>query len=48
MTKKAEKKEHKEHEKALKPLLKHLKSDEKKIAKMKRKQYASENYGKGR
>lgn len=27
------KKEHKEHQKALKPLLKHLKSDEKKLAK---------------
>lgn len=27
------KKEHKEHQKALKPLLKHLKSDEKKLSK---------------
>lgn len=31
--KKAAKKEHKEHQKDLKPLLAHLKSDEKKIAK---------------
>lgn len=30
--KKAAKKEHAEHQKDLKPLLKHLKSDEKKIA----------------
>jgi hypothetical protein len=34
MTKKAATKEHKEHQKDLKPLLKHLKSDEKKIAKL--------------
>ncbi len=34
MTKKAAQKEHKEHQKDLKPLLKHLKSDEKKIEKM--------------
>lgn len=33
MTKKAAKKEKKEHKQALKPLLKHLKSDEKKIMK---------------
>ena len=33
MTKKQEKKEHKEHKNALKPLLKHLKADEKKLAK---------------
>lgn len=33
MTKKQEKKEKTEHKKALKPLIKHLKSDEKKIAK---------------
>jgi hypothetical protein len=37
MTKKAAQKEHKEHQKDLKPLLKHLKSDEKKIAKMPKK-----------
>jgi hypothetical protein len=33
MTKKAQKKENKEHQKALKPLMTHLKSDEKKIGK---------------
>lgn len=33
MTKKEAKKEHKEHKKAVKPLMKHLKSDEKKIMK---------------
>lgn len=32
MTLKQAKKEHKEHQKDLKPLLKHLRSDEKKIA----------------
>ncbi len=36
MTKAAAKREHKEHQKDLKPLLKHLKSDEKKIAKQKK------------
>lgn len=36
MTKAAAKKEHKEHKNALKPLLKHLKSDEKKMAKKKK------------
>ena len=33
--KNAAKKEHKEHQKALKPLLSHLKMDEKKLAKKK-------------
>lgn len=33
MSKKAAKKEHKEHEKALKPLVKHLRKDEKKMVK---------------
>lgn len=37
MTKKAAQKEHKEHQKDLKPLLRHLKSDEKKIAKIPKK-----------
>lgn len=37
MTVKAAKKEHKEHMKDLKPLLKHLKSDEMKIKKQKAK-----------
>lgn len=35
MTKKAAKKEKKEHQAALKPLLKHLKADEKKLVKKK-------------
>ena len=35
--KKAQKKEHKEHQNALKPLMKHLKSDEKKLGKTKAK-----------
>lgn len=37
MKKNNAKKEHKEHQKALKPLLKHLKTDEAKLAKKKRK-----------
>jgi hypothetical protein len=37
MTKKEAKKEQKEHKTSLKPLLKHLKSDENKIAKQKKK-----------
>ena len=37
MTNKAALKKHKEHQKDLKPLLKHLKSDEKKIAKLPKK-----------
>lgn len=37
MTKQQQKKEHKEHQKDLKPLLKHLKSDEMKLGKEKTK-----------
>lgn len=40
MTEKQKKKEHKEHQKALMPLERHLKLDEKKIGKMKKGKYA--------